>query len=60
MADEKEKTPKKGIAGVVFVGIMMIGMAIGFLLENMVVGLFGGMGVGFLAMAIVRHKTGEW
>jgi len=57
---EKEKPGKKGIAGLVFTGFLMIGMAIGFLTGNMVVGLFGGMGIGFLAMAIVRYKTGEW
>ena len=50
----------KGIGGLVFVGCLMLGFAIGFLTENIVVGLFGGLGVGFLAMAIVRYRIGEW
>jgi hypothetical protein len=38
----------------------MLGFAIGFLTSNLVAGLFGGLGVGFIAMAIVRYLTGEW
>jgi len=61
MADETEERKKrKGISGLVFVGCLMIGFAIGFLTGNILVGLFGGLGVGFIAMAIVRYKVGEW
>jgi hypothetical protein len=38
----------------------MLGVAAGFLLENMAAGVIGGLGVGFIAMAIARYATGEW
>ena len=60
MASEKQEPKKNGISGLVFVGCLMIGFAIGFLTGNIPAGLFGGLGVGFLAMAIVRLKVGEW
>lgn len=60
MASEKQVPSRKGISGVVFVGCLMLGFAVGFLSGNVVVGLFGGMGVGFIGMAILRYITGEW
>jgi len=60
MASEEQEPKKKGISGLVFAGCLMIGFAIGFLTGNVVVGLFGGLGIGFIAMAIVRYKIGEW
>ena len=60
MADEKRDTKRKGISGLVFVGCLMLGFAVGFITGNIVAGLFGGLGVGFIAMAIVRYKVGEW
>lgn len=60
MANEKPEPKKKGISGLLFVGFLMIGFTIGFLMGNIVVGLFGGLGVGFVAMAIARNATGEW
>ena len=60
MASEEREPKKKGISGVVFVGCLMIGFAIGFLTGNIPAGIFGGLGVGFIAMAIVRYRTGEW
>jgi len=60
MANEKETPNSKGISGLVFVGCLMIGFAIGFLVGNIVVGLFGGLGVGFIAMYIARTMTGKW
>jgi hypothetical protein len=38
----------------------MLGLAIGILVGNAAVGVLGGLGVGFIAMAIVRAATGEW
>jgi hypothetical protein len=38
----------------------MLGLAIGLLTGNVAAGLIGGLGVGFIAMAIVRSITGEW
>ncbi len=60
MANEKPEPKRKGISGLLFVGFLMIGFTIGFLMGNIVVGLFGGLGVGFVAMAIARNSTGEW
>lgn len=60
MANEKPEPKKKGISGLLFVGFLMIGLTTGFLLGNIVVGLFGGLGVGFVAMALARNAAGEW
>ena len=60
MANESEESKKKGSSGLVFVGCLMLGFAVGFMTGQLPAGLFGGMGVGFIAMAIVRWKTGEW
>ncbi|HEX75201.1 MAG TPA: hypothetical protein G4O12_01310 [Dehalococcoidia bacterium] len=61
MANETtEPKKRKGVSGLVFVGCLMLGFAVGFMTGNMPVGFFGGLGVGFIAMAIVRYKLGEW
>jgi len=60
MADESKEPKGKGISGLVFVGCLMIGFAIGFITGQIPAGIFGGLGVGFIAMAIVRYKVGEW
>ncbi|MGB3716288.1 MAG: hypothetical protein WA996_17845, partial [Candidatus Promineifilaceae bacterium] len=60
MSDEKQKSKKSGTSGLVFVGCLILGLAIGILTGNTAVGLLGGLGVGFIAMAIARALTGEW
>jgi len=60
MANENQKTDRSGVSGLVFVGCLLIGMAIGFLIGNVAAGLIGGLGIGFIAMAIVRAITGQW
>jgi hypothetical protein len=60
MSGEKQESKRSGISGLVFVGCLMIGFAIGLLIGNIAAGLFGGLGVGFIAMAITRYITGEW
>jgi predicted lipid-binding transport protein (Tim44 family) len=60
MANEQQKPDRKGVSGLVFVGCLILGLAIGLLTGNVAVGLLGGLGVGFIAMAIVRYITGEW
>ena len=60
MSSEKQATSRKGASGVVFVGCLMLGLAVGLLIENVAVGLLGGLGVGFIAMGAVRYTTGEW
>ena len=60
MTNEQRKPKRKGISGLVFVACFLVGMGISFATGTMPAGLFIGMGVGFGAMAIVRHRTGEW
>lgn len=60
MTNNKQEPKKSGISGLVFVGCLMIGLAIGFLIGNIAAGVLGGLGVGFIAMAIARYLTGEW
>jgi len=60
MSSEKQESKRSGISGLVFVGCLMIGFAIGLLIGNIAAGLFGGLGVGFIAMGITRYITGEW
>jgi hypothetical protein len=60
MSIENQKPKGKGISGLVFVGCLMLGLAIGLLTGNVAVGLIGGLGVGFIAMAIMSYLTGQW
>ena len=60
MADEEKKTSRKGMSGLVFVGCFLLGLAAGFVTGQLPAGVFGGLGVGFIAMAVVRYKVGEW
>ena len=59
MAHDEERTKtNKEVGGYILVGCVVIGMGISFALGNMPVGLFIGIGVGFLGMAIFRYKKG--
>ena len=60
MANEEKETSRKGMSGLVFVGCFMLGLAAGFFTGQLLVGVLGGLGVGFIAMAVVRYKVGEW
>jgi predicted lipid-binding transport protein (Tim44 family) len=60
MSNDKQERSRKGASGLVFVGCLILGIALGFLIGNMAGGFFVGLGVGFIAMAIVRAITGEW
>lgn len=48
---EKSKINKAG--GLLFVGSMFIGMAAGWYFNALNIGMFGGMGLGFILMAVV-------
>ena len=50
--EDKSKAGKK-IGGLLFTGCMFIGMAAGWYWGNLTIGLFAGMGVGFILMAVV-------
>ncbi len=61
MANEtKEPKKRKGLSGLILVGCLFIGMGVGFLVNNIPVGLFIGLGVGFIGMFVARYKLGEW
>jgi len=49
--DKKSAAQKAG--GLLFTGCLMLGMATGWYFGDIKIGLFGGMGVGFVLMAIV-------
>ncbi len=60
MTNETPNRSRKGAAGLVFVGILILGIAIGLLTGESAVAILGALGIGFIAMAIVRSITGEW
>ena len=47
---------KMKVGGLLFIGCLFLGMGIGMYLESTKIGLFIGLGVGFLAMAATRLK----
>ena len=49
---DKKKEARK-VGGLLFVGSMFIGMAIGWYSGHFNIGLFAGMGIGFIMMAVV-------
>ena len=51
MEEKKKNTPI--IAGVVFTGCMFIGLGLGILYSEVVIGIMLGMGAGFLAMGAI-------
>lgn len=60
MSKEQGESKKSGVSGLVFVGCLLIGLAIGLLTGEVAVALLGGLGVGFIGMGIARYATGEW
>ena len=51
-----KKKKYKEVTGYVFVGCVVTGMGISFATNTMPVGLFVGVGIGFLMMGLIRHK----
>jgi len=54
---DKKKNNSSTIGGVVFVGFLFIGLALGMLYNNTAVGILLGLGVGFVAMGIIWAIT---
>ena len=49
--NDSKKTAQK-VGGLLFVGCMFLGMAAGWYFSKLNIGLFGGMGLGFIMMAV--------
>jgi len=60
MADEDKEKRQAGLGSFIFVGCLIIGLGVGLGFELMPSALIIGLGVGFIAMGIVRYKTGKW
>ena len=60
MSREKHRNRKSGISGLLFVGCLLIALAIGILINQVAITILIGLGVGFIAMAVARYATGEW
>jgi hypothetical protein len=60
MSTEKQERSSKGASGLVFVGCLMLGLAVGLFTQDVAVALLGAIGVGFIAMALMRFATGQW
>lgn len=58
-AMENDNKNKSKIGGIVFVGCLFIGLALGMYFNNTGVGVLMGLGVGFLAMGLVMGTTGR-
>ena len=52
---KKMKKKKEDIPGLAFVGCLFIGLALGMAYGNPAVGVLGGLGAGFIVMAILRY-----
>ena len=51
---------RKGVSGLAFAACLFLGLGIGMGLDYLPAALFIGMAGGFIAMAILRCKYGEW
>ena len=61
MSNTEQTSSTKGISGVVFVGCLMLGFAIGLITGQVAIAFFVALGVqGFIAMGLVRYLTGAW
>lgn len=49
------KKRKEDIPGLAFVGCLFIGLALGIAYRNAAVGALGGLGAGFIVMAVLRY-----
>lgn len=51
--NKEAKKTAQNVSGLLFVGCMFLGMAGGWYFGSMLIGLFAGMGLGFIMMAVV-------
>ena len=52
----EDKKIAQRVGGLLFVACMFLGMAVGQIFQNMVVGMFIGMGIGFIMMAVTLDR----
>ncbi len=57
---EEEPKQRKGVSGLAFAACLFLGLGLGIGLHFLPAALFIGMACGFIAMAILRRKYGEW
>ena len=57
---EQPKKRKSGVTGVAIPAGLLIGIGVGFLVDEIVAGTMIGLGCGFLLMIILRVILGEW
>ena len=61
MPTQSEQPKKrKGVTGLAIPAGLLIGMGVGFLVDNITAGIFIGLGGGFLGMIILYVILGEW
>lgn len=60
MTSTKQERKTSGVSGLIFVGCLLIGLAVGLWTGQVAVAILGALGVGFIGMAIARYGTGEW
>jgi hypothetical protein len=49
------KKKKDSVPDIAFVGCLFIGLALGIAYNNAAVGVLGGLGAGFVVMAVLKH-----
>ena len=59
MENQARKNENNKISGIIFVGFMFIGMGIGIAMDEPGVGMFIGMGAGFIASAIYSSEKNK-
>ena len=57
---EQPKKRKSGVTGVAIPAGLLIGIGVGFLVDEIVAGTMIGLGCGFLLMIILRAILSEW
>jgi hypothetical protein len=61
MSSQSGQTKKRaGVTGLAIPAGLLIGIGIGFLVDNVAAGCLIGLGAGFLGMIILRVIVGEW
>lgn len=49
-----------GVTGVAIPACLLIGIGVGFLIENVAAGVLIGLGAGFFVMMVLRALLGDW